>query len=125
MKLYLTNSKQAQEAIQAEMQKQQVLAESTIQIEQAKAQMEQQRMQAELQIKQQLAQQQFEFDMQLKKAELGAMKEKEGLIEDRKDKRTQMQATQQSEMINQRQGGGEPMNFENNNLQQGGQPPLM
>ena len=119
------NSQQAQEAIQAEMQKQQALAETTIQIEQAKAQMEQQRMQADLQIKQQLAEQQFNFDMQLKKAELGAMKEKEGLIEDRKDKRTQIQATQQSEMISQRQGGGSPMNFENNNMQQGEQPPLM
>ena len=82
-------------------------------------------MQSDLQIKQQLAEQQFNFDMQLKKAELGAMKEKEGLIEDRKDKRTQIQATQQSEMISQRQGGGSPMDFENNNMQQGEQPPLM
>ena len=119
------NSQQAQEAIQAEMQKQQALAETTIQIEQAKSQFETQRMQTELQIKQQLAQQKFEFDMQLAQADLQQSKQKEQFIEDRKDKRTQMQATQQSEMINQRQQGGQPMNFDNNNLQEGMQPPVM
>jgi hypothetical protein len=119
------NSKQAQEAIQAEMQKQQVLTESNIQFEQAKTQMEMQRMEADLKIRQQLAQQQFEFDMQLTKAKLGRDQEKEQFIEDRKDKRTQIQATQQSEMINQRQSGGVPMDFENNNLQEGNNPPML
>jgi len=119
------NSQQAQESIQAEMQKQQALAQTTIEIEKAKSQFEQQRMQAELQIKQQLAQQQFEFDMQLSKAKVGNDKEKEQFIEDRKDKRTKIQATQQSEMINQRQQGGQAMNFDNNNLQEGMEPPVM
>ena len=78
-----------------------------------------------MQIKQQLAQQQFEFDMQLKQAELGKMDGKEEAIEDRKDLRTKMQATQQSELISQRQNGGPARNFENNNLAAGEAPPFM
>jgi hypothetical protein len=120
------NSKQAQESIQAEMQKQQALAETSIQIEQAKSQFEQQRMQAELQIKQQLAQQKFEFDMQLKQADIGKGTTKEKEIEDRKDQRTKMQATQQSQLIGQRQNATPPMDFENNNnLQEGVAPPMV
>ena len=40
---------------------------------------------------------------------------KEKYIEDRKDKRTQIQATQQSEMISQRQNDLLPKNFESQN----------
>mgnify|MGYP003141434884 CR=1 FL=1 len=69
-------------------------------------------MQTELQIKQQLAQQKFEFDMQLKQADVGKDKEKEQFIEDRKDNRTKLQATQQSQMIDQRQNDLAPTNFE-------------
>ncbi len=119
------NSQQAQESIQAEMQKQQVLTESQIQFEKAKSDFEIQRMQMELQNKMKLAEQQFGYNMELANAKLGREKEKEQFIEDRKDKRTQMQATQQSEMINQRQQGGMPMNFESPNLQEGTPPPLL
>ena len=38
---------------------------------------------------------------------------KEQFIEDRKDKRTKIQATQQSEMISQRKNYGLPIDFEN------------
>jgi len=119
------NSQQAQEAIQAEMQKQQVLNESQIQFEKAKSDFEIQRMQMELQNKMKLAEQAFGYNMELANAKLGREKDKEQFIEDRKDKRTQIQATQQSEMINQRQQGGVPMNFENSNLQEGMAPPLV
>ena len=44
--------------------------------------------------------------------EVQAMKEKESLIEDRKDERTKIQATQQSQLIQQRQDGTLPTNFE-------------
>jgi hypothetical protein len=40
------------------------------------------------------------------------MQEKENRIEDRKDKRTKMEGTQQSKMIEQRQTSGFPTNFE-------------
>jgi len=41
------------------------------------------------------------------------MQQKENAIEDRKDKRTKLQATQQSEMISQRKNDGLPIDFEN------------
>ena len=52
------------------------------------------------------------FDMELKKMEVDAMKEKEFFIEDRKDKRTRMEGTQQSEMIDQRNNDLMPIDFE-------------
>ena len=42
------------------------------------------------------------------------MNEKEAQIEDRKDQRTRIQATQQSEMISQRKNDLLPKNFESN-----------
>ena len=82
------------------------------QFEQAKAQLEIQRMQTEFQLKQQVMQLQHEFDMDLKELEVQGMQEKENRIEDRKDKRTKMEGTQQSKMIEQRQTQGFPTNFE-------------
>ena len=40
------------------------------------------------------------------------MSERESTREDRKDRRTKIQATQQSEMIDQRNSGKPPKNFE-------------
>jgi hypothetical protein len=106
------NAEAAEKAAMAEMQKQQALAETQIQIEQAKSQFETERMQTESQIKKEILQMQFEFDMQLKKADIQKDQAKEKEIEDRKDERTRIQASQQSQMINQRQTGGMPSNFE-------------
>jgi hypothetical protein len=58
-------------------------------------------------------QQKFEYDMQLKQLEVQAMQQKESAIEDRKDKRSKMEATQQSEMISQRKNDSLPKDFEN------------
>ena len=58
--------------------------------------------------------QQFEYDMKLKQAELENAKSKEKQIEDRKDERTRIQATQQSKMISQRQNDSLPTDFESN-----------
>ena len=69
-------------------------------------------MQTEFQIKQQEMQYQHEFDMELKEIEIQAMQEKETRIEDRKDKRTKMEGTQQSKMIEQRNTSGLPTDFE-------------
>tara|TARA_R100001530_G_scaffold128696_2_gene98559 strand:+ start:266 stop:2635 length:2370 start_codon:yes stop_codon:yes gene_type:complete len=98
---------------EAEMQKQQALTASNVQFEQAKAQIEIQKFQEQAQIKAQEMQLQHQFDLELKQMEVGAMKEKESLIEDRKDKRTQMEGTQQSEMIDQRNNDLLPIDFEN------------
>jgi hypothetical protein len=56
----------------------------------------------------------FNYDMQLEKLRVGAMKEKEKEIEDRKDERTRIQATQQSQMIDQRKNDLLPTDFEQN-----------
>ena len=50
--------------------------------------------------------------MKLKKMEVDGMSDKEGMKEDRKDERTKIQATQQSELIEQRKSGSPPKNFE-------------
>ena len=100
-----------QEAL-AETQKQQVLTEQKIQLEQAKSQMEIQRMEMEAQIKRQLMEQEFQYNMDLAKAQGDAKKANEMYKEDRKDERTKIQATQQSELINQRQNDSLPTNFE-------------
>ena len=96
----------------AETQKQQVLTEQKIQLEQAKSQMEIQRMEMEAQIKRQLMEQEFQYNMDLAKAQGEAKRSSEAYKEDRKDERTKIQATQQSEMINQRQNDSLPTNFE-------------
>ena len=48
----------------------------------------------------------------MKNAETTNLKEREAQKEDRKDERTKIQATQQSEMIEQRNSGKPPKNFE-------------
>jgi len=54
----------------------------------------------------------FEYDTKLKQMEVDAQKQKEKQIEDRKDKRTELQATQQSKMIQQRQDDLPPTDFD-------------
>ena len=102
----------AQAIAEAEMQKQQALTASNVQYEQAKNQMAIQKIEYQAKLEQQKMQQQHMFDMELKKMEVDAMKEKESFIEDRKDKRTRMEGTQQSEMIDQRNNDLMPINFE-------------
>jgi len=99
-------------AAMAEVQKQEALTSSNIQFEQAKSQFEIQRLQTQAQLKQQELQFKHKFDMELKKIEVEAMKSKENLLEDRKDKRTKMEGTQQSKMIEQRNSSGLPTDFE-------------
>ena len=106
-------NQEAQEAAaQAEVQKRQALVQTEIQLEQAKAQMESQRLREETELKKQLIETEFGFKMQLAKMQLGQGDSKEQLKEDRKDERTRIQATQQSELIDQRNSGKPPKNFE-------------
>ena len=95
-----------------EVQKGEALAQTEIQIEQAKSQFEIQRMQKKLKLKQQIMAEQFEYDIKLKQMDTDSTNKKEAEIEDRKDKRTKIQATQQSQMINQRQNDLLPTDFE-------------
>ena len=106
------NIQQQQASAQMEMQKQQSLASTTISIEQAKSQFEIEKMYQEAEIKKMLMQQEFEYNMQLKGGETQQKSQGEKEKEDRKDKRTKIQATQQSELIDQRKNDKPPKNFE-------------
>ena len=103
----------AEKTAMAEVQKQEAISGSKVQYEQAKAQMEINKMQIAADLEKIKMQQKFEYDMQLKQLEVQAMQQKEAAIEDRKDKRSKMEATQQSEMISQRQNDSLPKDFEN------------
>ena len=106
------NAQAAQAAAQVDVQKNQALAQSEAQLEQVKAQLEAQKMEQEVAYKKELMQLEFQMNMQLKNAEVEGMKAREKEKEDRKDERTKIQATQQSEMIEQRNSGKPPKNFE-------------
>ena len=54
----------------------------------------------------------FQYNMQLKNMETQTLQNREREKEDRKDERTKIQATQQSEMIEQRKSGKPPKKFE-------------
>ena len=106
------NAQDQQAAAQAEVQKQQALTQSQMQLEQGKAQIEIERMAQEAKLKKELMNHEFQLNMQLKQKELEAATGKEKMKEDRKDDRTKMQASQQSELIDQRETGKKPKNFE-------------
>jgi len=103
----------AEKTAMAEVQKQEAISGSKVQYEQARTQMEINKMQIAADLEKIKMQQKFEYDMQLKQIEVQAMQQKESAIEDRKDKRSKMEATQQSEMISQRQNDSLPKDFEN------------
>jgi len=107
-----SNAQAAQAAAQTEMQKQQAITQSKIQLAQAEAELNAQKMQMEIAAKKELMMMEFQFNMQLKGAEVQGLKTREQEKEDRKDKRTKIQASQQSEMIEQRKSGKPPKNFE-------------
>ena len=116
------NAQQQQAAAQSEVQKQQALTQSQIQLEQAKSQMKAQEMLQETSLKKELMQLEFQYNMQLKQTEVGTVQNRDKMKEDRKDERTKIQATQQSELIEQRNMGSPPKNFESsgNDLLGGG-----
>ena len=107
-----SNTQAAQAAAQVEVQKNQALTQSELQLEQMKAQIQAQKMQQEVMHKKELMELEFQYSMQLKGVEVEGMKSREKEKEDRKDERTKIQATQQSEMIDQRKSGKPPKNFE-------------
>ena len=111
------NAQASEQASLAEMQKQEALTQSKVQIEQAKSQFEIQRMQTEASIKRELMAQEFEYQMKLAEARIKAESLKEKEIEDRKDKRTRISGTQQSQLIDQRNNDTLPKDFENQGME--------
>ena len=116
------NAEAQQVAAQAEVQKQEALTQSKIQLEQAKSDLDTQKMQAEADLKKQLMDHEFQLNMQLKDKEMEALKLREDNKENRKDERTKIQASQQSELIEQRKSGGPAKKFESsgNDIMGGG-----
>ena len=106
------NIQQQQAAAQMEVQKQQAKSQAEAQLEQMKAQLESGKMMQEAAMKKELMQLEFQMNMRLKGMEMDIAKEKEVMKEDRKDERTRIQASQQSELINQRNTDGPPKKFE-------------
>jgi len=107
-----SNAQAAQAAAQADIQKQQAITESKAQLAQVEAQLDAQKLEKEAEIKMMLMQREFEMNMQLKDADLNVIKDKEKYKEDRKDERTKIQASQQSELIQQRKNNTPPKKFE-------------
>ena len=106
------NAQASQAAAQAEIQKQQALTQQKVSFEQAKAQIAANQLMQEAALKKELMQLEFSMNMQLKGIEVQGRKTEQSEKEDRKDERTKLQATQQSELINQRQNDLPPKNFE-------------
>jgi len=107
-----SNTQAAQAAAQVEMQKTQAKATTDISVEEAKHMFETKKMGIEVGYKKQLMDHEFQLAMQLKQLEVDGVSNREKQKEDRKDERTKIQASQQSEMIEQRNSGKPPKNFE-------------
>ena len=107
-----SNAQAAQAAAAADMQKQQAITESKVQLNRAQMEFDITKLEREAEIKKQLMMHEFELNMKLKDADLQVINSREAYKEDRKDKRTKIQATQQSQLIEQRQKSTPPKNFE-------------
>ena len=106
------NAQAQQVAAQAEVQKQQALTQSKIELEKAKGELDQQKQQQEATLKKELMRYEFELNMQLKEKELESARMNESMKENRKDERQAQNASQQSELIDQKNSGTPPKKFE-------------
>ena len=107
-----SNARAAQASAAAEMQKEQALTESKSQLEKVKSQLAIEKLEREAAIKKELMLHEFQLNLKLKEMDMQVINNKEAYKEDRKDKRTKIQATQQSELIEQRKGNAGPKDFE-------------
>jgi hypothetical protein len=106
------NAQAQQVAAQAEVQKQQALTEAQIKLAEAKSGFKAQELDKEAEVKKKLMEYEFQLNMQMRNMDQAQSDRKEMFKEDRKDQRTKMQATQQSELIDQRANNKSPKNFE-------------
>jgi hypothetical protein len=106
------NQQAQQAAAQMEMQKEQAKSSAQGQLESLKAQLDGQKLVQEAEIKKQLMEVEFMYNMKLRQMDVQNVQGKEKEKEDRKDERTKIQASQQSELIDQRNNQKPPKNFE-------------
>ncbi len=114
------NAQLAEQTAMAEANKQQILTQQKVSYEQAKHEFETKKMEIENAMKVQNMELEFNYNMQLEQVRSNVKTQKEKEIEDRKDERTRIQATQQSQLIDQRKNDLLPTDFEENQ-----QPPLL
>jgi len=106
------NAQTQQVAAQAEVEKQEAITNQKAQLAQQQSTLDLQKLEKEAMLKKQLMNHEFQINMRLKKMEMDVVNSKETMKEDRKDERTKIQASQQSELIDQRKTGKPPKNFE-------------
>ena len=106
------NAQTQQAAAQAEIQKNQAKAEAELNIETKKSEMRMQALQQEVMLKKDLMNHEFDLNMKMRESDEALKKQLETDKEDRKDERTKIQASQQSELIDQRNNNKPPKNFE-------------
>ena len=106
------NMQTQQASAELEIQKQQALKQAEAGLEQLKAQLAAQKNVQETELKERLMEREFQYNMQLKGIETQGLKDRETEKEDRKDERTRIQASQQSELIEQRKGDKPAKTFE-------------
>ena len=107
------SNQQAQaQAAQMEIQKAQAKVQTDTMFETAKADLEKAKNEHDFLLKKELMNHEFALQMQLKQLEIDGSKGKANLQESKKAERSRMQATQQSEMIDQRNNNKPPKNFE-------------
>jgi hypothetical protein len=107
-------------ASQSEIEKNKAILESQMKLEAIKTDGKSQLLAQEAAIKEKLMQQEFNYNIQLKQTEVAGQQMKQEASENRKDKRAKMQASQQSELIDQRTNEKPPKNFESANDTLGG-----
>ena len=107
-----SNAQAAQASAEAEMQKEQALASTKSQLLQVQHNLDMEKMQREVELKRDLMRFEFDINQQLKQLDLQVINTREEYKEDRKDKRTKIQASQQSELIDQRKNNKPPKDFE-------------
>jgi len=107
-----SNAEAAQAAAAVEIQKNQVMTENKVKMNQAQTQFDIQKLEREAAIKKELMLHEFQLNVKLKEMDLRVINDKDKYREDRKDDRTKIQASQQSELIDQRKNNKPPKNFE-------------
>jgi len=106
------NSQNTQVAAQMEIQKNEAITGQKAQLIQIELDLEMQKMQQEKEFKKELMKYEFDLNMALKDKEGEAFNNKEKYKEDRKDERTRIQASQQSQLIEQRKDKKGEQTFE-------------
>jgi hypothetical protein len=106
------NAQSQQVAAQAEVQKQQAITQQKIALEKEKANLDTMKLQQEAQLKKELMGLEFQYNIQLRNLDSAGKQNDMQAKEDRKDERTKIQASQQSQLIEQRKNNTPPTDFE-------------